>query len=53
MEKTKELPKIKENGKKEKLTKDMAIEILKREIEEDRIKLIKKQGALEVLMQID
>tara|TARA_Y100000310_G_scaffold319412_1_gene374649 strand:- start:322 stop:483 length:162 start_codon:yes stop_codon:yes gene_type:complete len=53
MEKTKEIPKNKENNKKEKLTKDMAIEILEREIQEDQIKLIKKQGALEILKQID
>ena len=57
MNKVKDLPKkdtkIKENGKKEKLTKEMAIEILEREISEDQIKLIKKQGALEVLKQID
>ena len=54
MEKTKEIKKdIKNNGQKEKLTKDMAIEILEREIQEDQIKLIKKQGALEILKQID
>ena len=54
MEKVKELKKdkIKENGEK-KFTKDQAIEILEREIQEDNIKLIKKQGALEILMQID
>ena len=53
MEKTKEIQKIKQNGKKQKLSKDQAIEILEREIQEDQIKLIKKQGALEVLKQID
>ena len=53
MSKTKELPKIKENGVKGKITKDEAIEIIEREIKEDQIKLIKKQGALEVLMQIN
>ena len=53
MEKIKEIPKNKENNKKEKLTKDQAIEILEREIQEDQIKLIKKQGALEILLQID
>ena len=53
MEKTKEIPKIKENGEKEKLTVKMAIEILEGEIQEDNIKLIKKQGALEILKQID
>ena len=62
MEKTKEKKQdIKNNGeKKEKLTKEMAIEILEREIQEDQIKikedqfkLIKKQGALEILKQID
>ena len=61
MDKTKEIKKdIKNNGQKEKLTKDMAIEILEREIPEDsrriqeeNIKLIKKQGALEILKQID
>ena len=62
MEKTKEIKqnKIKENGKKEKLTIKMAIEILEREIpedsrrlQEDNIKLTKKQGALEILKQID
>ena len=54
MEKVKELKKdkIKENGEK-KLTKDQAIEILEREIQEDNIKLIKKQGAFEILRQID
>ena len=54
MEKTKEKKQdIKNNGEKKKLTKEMAIEILEREIQEDNIKLIKKQGALEILKQID
>ena len=55
MEKTKVKPQenIKENGEKKKLTKEMAIEILEREVHEDQIKLIKKQGALEILRQID
>ena len=55
MEKTKEKvqDKIKENADDKKLTKDQAIEILEREIQEDQIKLIKKQGALEILLQID
>ena len=54
MEKIKEKKQdIKENGEKKKLTKDQAIEILEREIQEDQIKLIKKQGALEILKQID
>ena len=62
MEKTKEIKqdKIKENGEKKKLTVAMAIEILEREIpqdqakiQEDQVKLIKKQGALEILKQID
>ena len=54
MEKTKEKKQdIKNNGEKKKLTKEMAIEILEREIQEDQIKLIKKQGALEILKQID
>ena len=62
MEKTKEKKqdKIKENGEKKKLTVAMAIEILEREIpqdqakiQEDQVKLIKKQGALEILKQID
>tara|TARA_Y100000310_G_scaffold96308_1_gene94073 strand:- start:120 stop:284 length:165 start_codon:yes stop_codon:yes gene_type:complete len=54
MEKTKEIKQdIKNNGEKKKLTKDEAIEILEREIPEDHIKLIKKQGALEILKQID
>ena len=54
MEKTKEKKQeIQSNGEKKKLTKDMAIEILEREIQEDQIKLIKKQGALEILKQID
>ena len=54
MEKTKELPKIKENGKKEdKMTVAKAIEILENEIPQDRYKLAKKEGALEVLKQID
>ena len=44
---------IRDNGEKKKLTKDQAIEILEREIQEDHIKLIKKQGALEILKQID
>ena len=54
MEKTKEIKQdIRKNGKKEKFTKEKAIEILEREIQEDHIKLIKKQGALEILKQID
>tara|TARA_Y100000310_G_scaffold294301_1_gene324670 strand:- start:516 stop:701 length:186 start_codon:yes stop_codon:yes gene_type:complete len=61
MEKTKEKKQdIKNNGEKKKLTVAMAIEILEREIpedqakhQEDQIKLIKKQGALEILKQID
>ena len=54
MEKTKEKKQdIKDNGEKKKLTKDQAIEILEKEIQEDHIKLIKKQGALEILKQID
>ena len=61
MEKIKEKKQdIKNNGEKKKLTKEMAIEILEREIQEDQIKikedqfkLIKKQGALEILKQID
>ena len=54
MEKTKEKKQdIRDNGEKKKITKDQAIEILEREIQEDHIKLIKKQGALEILKQID
>ena len=54
MEKTKEKKQnIRNNGEKEKLTKEMAMEILEREIQEDQIKLLKKQGALEILKQID
>ena len=53
MNKVKEAPTIKDNGEKKKITKDQAIEILEREIQEDNIKLIKKQGALEILKQID
>ena len=54
MEKTKEKKKdIKSNGEKKKLTKDQAIELLEREVQEDQIKIIKKQGALEILKQID
>ena len=60
MEKIKEIPKVKENGKKEKLTVKKAIEILEKEIPEDIIKLrrdqdiiLKKQGGLEILKQID
>ena len=54
MEKTKEKKQdIRDNGEKKKLTKDQAIEILEREIQDDNIKLIKKQGALEILKQID
>ena len=53
MEKTKTKPSIKENGVAKKLTKDEAIEMLEREIQSDQIKLIKKQGALEILKQID
>ena len=54
MEKVKELKKdIKDNGEQKKLTKDQAIELLQKEIQEDQIKLIKKQGALEILKQID
>ena len=61
MEKTKEKKQdIKNNGEKTKLTVAQAIEILEREIpedqakhQEDQIKIIKKQGALEILKQID
>ena len=53
MNKVKEAPVIIDNGEKKKITKDQAIEILEREIQEDNIKLIKKQGALEILKQID
>ena len=54
MTKVKEQPKIKENNKKEDgLKKEMAIEVLEKEIHEHQILLLKKQGALEVLMQID
>ena len=56
MEKVKEKPqdKIKQNGQKtDKLTVERAIEILERDIPEDNIKLIKKQGALEILKQIE
>ena len=61
MEKTKEKKQdIKNNGEKKKLTVAEAIEILEREIpedqakhQEDQIKIIKKQGALEILKQID
>ena len=54
MEKIKEKKQnIRNNGEKEKLTKEMAMEILEREIQEDQIKLLKKQGALEILKQID
>ena len=54
MEKTKEIKKdIKNNGKKEKLTIDKAMEILEREIQEDRIKLTIKQRTLDILKQID
>ena len=54
MEKTKvKKQDIINNGEKKKLTKDQAIEILEREIQDDNIRLIKKQGALEILKQID
>ena len=62
MEKTKEIKKdkIRDNGEKKKLTVVMAIEILEKEIpediaklQEDNNKIIKKQGALEILKQID
>tara|TARA_Y100000296_G_C4947418_1_gene144545 strand:+ start:113 stop:277 length:165 start_codon:yes stop_codon:yes gene_type:complete len=54
MEKTKEKKQdVKENGVKKKLTKDQAIEILEKEIPIDRDNLLRKQGALEVLKQID
>ena len=60
MEKTKEKPTIKNNGEKKNVTVARAIEILEKEIpedqiklQEDNIKLIKKQGALEILKQID
>ena len=55
MNKVKEIkkPQNKDNGEKKKITKEEAIEILEREINEDQIKLIKKQGALEILRQID
>ena len=54
MEKTKEIKQdIKSNGEKKKLTVAMVIEILEKEIPEDNFKLNKKQGALEILKQID
>ena len=55
MEKTKEKvqDKIRENCEAKKFTKDQAIEMLEKQIQEDQIKLIKKQGALEILKQID
>ena len=60
MEKTKEKKQdIRNNGEKKKLTKDQAIEMLEKELQEDQIqfskwiKIIKKQGALEILKQID
>ena len=60
MEKTKELPKIKENGKKEdKMTVAKAIEILENEIPQDRIRLVqdkdnllRKEGALAALKKV-
>ena len=61
MEKIKEKKQdVRDNGQKKKLTVAMVIEILEREIpedqakiQEDQVKLIKKQGALEILKQID
>jgi len=60
MVKTKEKKDVRNNGEKKKLTVAQAIEILEKEIpedqakhQEDQIKLIKKQGALEILKQID
>ena len=53
MEKIKEMPRVKQNSQKEKMTKEKAIEILEREIPEDQMRLLKKQGALEILKQLD
>ena len=53
MEKTKEIKQNKQNGEKKKFTKEQAIEMLEKEINVDQIKLFKKQGALEILKQID
>ena len=43
----------KKDEKKGKISKNEAIEMLKKEIEEDKIKLYKKIGALEILEQIN
>ena len=56
MEKTKKkLKEIenKDNGQEKKLTKEEAMEILEREIQEDTETLLRKQGALSILKQID
>ena len=51
MEKIKEKPST-NNVEKKKLSISEAIVTLKKEIPEDQVRLIKKQGALEVLEQI-
>ena len=53
MEKTKEIPKIKNNGAKGKTSKDDMIERLQREIEELEIAYHQKTGALAYLKDID
>ena len=53
MEKTKEIPKVKNNGAKEKTSKDDMIERLQREIKELEIAYHQKTGALAYLKEID
>ena len=53
MEKTKEIIKNKENGKKEKLSKDEMIQKLEKEIEAIKVAYHQKTGALAYLKEID
>ena len=53
MEKTKEIPKVKNNGEKETTSKDDMIERLQREIKELEIAYHQKTGALAYMKEID
>tara|TARA_Y100000310_G_scaffold339586_1_gene432705 strand:- start:2749 stop:2910 length:162 start_codon:yes stop_codon:yes gene_type:complete len=52
VEKIKEQPKIKDNGQKEKVSKDEMIERLEKEIEELKIAFHQKTGALAYLKEV-
>ena len=53
MEKTKEIPKAKENGEKKKLTKDEMIVQLEKDIKQLEISYHQKTGALAYLKELD